>query len=143
MPTGDIYGPCCRVNVSATGSAFVGGQNARTYPMVTRSDITNATNALTTSLVQSVQAALMTQVQADETLIVPVPCTPRVHTIQQVGEEARRVTVQVSETCSEETYSTQAVQDVVSQQVSQPPRHSSATVTLVRERYRSRCSASI
>ncbi len=116
---GDIYGPCCRVNVSATSSTFTGGQNARTYPMVTRSDLTNATNALTANLAQSVQAALSTQVHADETLIVPVPCTPQVQAGQQVGEEATHVTVQVSDTCTGETYSTQAVEETMTQAVTQ------------------------
>ncbi len=117
---GDIYGPCCRVNVLVQNTdAFVGGQNARTYPMVTRSDLSNTTNALTATLTQSVQAALSTQVHADETLIVPVPCTPQVQSSQQVGEEATHVTVQVSDTCTGETYSTQAVQETMTQAVTQ------------------------
>ncbi len=119
IAAGDVYGPCCRVNVSAISSAFVGGQNARSYPMVTHSDITNAVNTLTGSLTGSVQAALGTQVHADETLITPVPCTSQIHSSASVGEEATQVTVQVSETCSGETYTTQAVQTVMTQQVTQ------------------------
>jgi hypothetical protein len=120
IAAGDIYSPCCRVNVLVQNTnAFVGGQNARSYPMVTHSDITSAVNALTASLTGSVQAALGTQAHADETLITPVPCASQVHTNAAEGTEATHVTVQVSETCRGETYSTQAVENVISKQVTQ------------------------
>ncbi|MBA2395772.1 MAG: hypothetical protein H0V70_23850, partial [Ktedonobacteraceae bacterium] len=59
---GDIYGPCCRLNVSAVSSAFTGGKQARDYQTVTTQDITTVASSLKTSLNQSVQAAFQTQV---------------------------------------------------------------------------------
>ena len=58
IKAGDIYGPCCRVNVFAANSAFRGGQDARSFPMVTQQDMDGAVTTLKASLTQSVQAAL-------------------------------------------------------------------------------------
>jgi hypothetical protein len=116
--SGDIYGPCCRVNVLVQNSAaFTGGQNARTYPMVTRTDVDGTLTALTATLAQSVQAAFAAQVRPDETLITPVPCVPHVSTNHHVGDEAKQVTLLVQETCTGETYETQALQTQVTQAV--------------------------
>jgi hypothetical protein len=114
---GDIYGPCCRLNVSAVNSPFTGGQNARTYPMVTRNDVDGTVSTLTANLAQSVQAAFATQVRPDETLITPVPCVPHMSTNHHIGDEATQVTVLVQETCTGETYETQSMQTQVTQAV--------------------------
>lgn len=71
---GDIYGPCCRLNLSAVNSAFEGGQEARDYQTATQQDINTVVKSIQTSLIQGVQAALQTQVRTDETLITPFPC---------------------------------------------------------------------
>jgi hypothetical protein len=115
---GDIYGPCCRVNVLVQNTtAFTGGQNARTYPMVTRTDVEGTVSALTANLAQSVQAAFAAQVRPDETLITPVPCVPHISTNHHVGDEATQVTLLLQETCTGETYETQAMQTQVAQAV--------------------------
>ncbi|MBA2392601.1 MAG: hypothetical protein H0V70_07625 [Ktedonobacteraceae bacterium] len=112
---GDIYGPCCRLNVSAVSSAFTGGQQARDYQTVTVQDINTVAASMKTSLNQSVQAALQTQVHSDETLITPLPCQQNVKPDHQPGEEAAQVTILVSKTCTGMTYSTQAYQDRITQ----------------------------
>jgi hypothetical protein len=112
---GDIYGPCCRLNVSAVSSAFTGGQDARTYTVVTQQDISTIATSLKTSLDQSVQAALQTQIHSDETLITPLPCKQTITPDHQAGEEATQVQVTVSETCSGAVYSTQQYQSIVTQ----------------------------
>ncbi len=115
---GDIYGPCCRVDVLVQNTAaFTGGQNAQSYPMVTRTDIDGTVSALTTTLAQSVQAAFAVQVRPDETLLTPVPCMPHVSINHYVGDEATQVTILVQETCTGETYETQAMQTQVTQAV--------------------------
>jgi hypothetical protein len=115
---GDIYGPCCRVNVLVQNTAaFTGGQNAWSYPMVTRTDIDSSVTTLTATLAQSVQAAFAAQVRPDETLLTPVPCIPHVTMNHHVGDEATQVTVLVQETCTGETYETQVVQTQVTQEV--------------------------
>jgi hypothetical protein len=119
IAAGDIYGPCCRLNVSAVNSAFSGGQNARSYQTVTQQDISTGAAGLTKSLGQSVQAALQTQVSSDETLITPLPCHQSTTPNHQPGSEATQVTITVSETCTGTTYNTQQYQDQLAQQMDQ------------------------
>jgi hypothetical protein len=115
----DIYGPCCHLNISATNSAFSGGQLARDYQMVTQQDIDNVASSLKTSLDKSVQAALKTQVADDQTLLTPVSCQQSTTPDHRPGTEATQVQVTVSETCTGVTYNTQAYQTLVAHFVTQ------------------------
>ncbi|HLG65487.1 MAG TPA: baseplate J/gp47 family protein [Ktedonosporobacter sp.] len=99
LAAGAIYGPCCRLNVSAVNSAFYGGQLARTYPVATQHDIDQAAARLTTDLDQSIQAALQTQVQSEETLLVPQQCSRTVTADHPAGTEATQTRVTVIEQC--------------------------------------------
>ncbi len=110
IQAGDIYGPCCRLNVFAANGPFRGGQNARTYQTVTQQDINAFAAHVKTSLDQSVQAALQTQVQPTETLITPLTCTQKITPDHAAGEEAAQVQVEVDETCTAMAYTTQAFQ---------------------------------
>jgi hypothetical protein len=112
---GDVYGACCRVNVSAVNSAFTGGQNARTYQMVASQDIEGVVNSVKASLERSVQAALTTQVQPSETLVKLLGCTRKVTPDHAVGEEATTVTVMIDETCTGSVYDTQAFTNMTTQ----------------------------
>ena len=115
---GDIYGTCFRVDVLVQNTAaFSGGQNARTYPTVTRTDVASTVSALTATLAHSVQAAFAAQLRPDETLITPVLCVPHMSTNHHIGDEATQVTILVQETCTGETYETQAVQTHMTQAV--------------------------
>jgi VCBS repeat-containing protein len=87
--------------------------------MVTSKDVSGAVATLKTSLQAIVQAALLTQVHPDETLITPVPCTPKVSANHAVGNEATQLTVRLDETCTGETYDTQAVQVLLTQALMQ------------------------
>jgi len=116
---GDIYGPCCRLNVSAVNGAFSGGQDARSYRMVTAQDIHGVAKSLSISLEQSVQAALQIQVQSDETLIIPLPCKQKVTPDHAVGDEATQVHITVDEACTGEAYNTQAYYALIRQIVTQ------------------------
>jgi len=114
---GDIYGPCCRLNVFAQNSrAFRGGQDASTFPTVTQADINGAVASLKASLMQSGEAAFQAQVHSDETLLVP-SCTPTVTATHAVGEEATSLGVTVDETCTDEAYNTQRLHDLIAQLV--------------------------
>ncbi len=112
---GDIYGSCCRLNISAVSHAFSGGQAARTYQTATQQDITSAASTLTTSIDQSIQAALQTQVRANETLITPLPCQPTVTADHEPGAEAAQVRVTESETCTGEVYNANDYHALVTQ----------------------------
>ncbi len=106
---GDVYGPCCRLNLSAVNDAFEGGQGARTYQTVTQQDIQGVVTSLTPSLDRSVQAAFQAQVQIGETLVTPLVCTQKVTPDHAVGAEATQVTVIVDKTCTAIVYDTQAL----------------------------------
>ncbi|MBV9688209.1 MAG: hypothetical protein JO202_00705 [Ktedonobacteraceae bacterium] len=115
----DIYGPCCRLNVSAVNSAFTGGQDARTYPSVGQQDISSVGTSLQASLKTAIQATLDAQVQPDETLLLPLPCQQQVTPDHAIGAEASQVQVTVSEICQGVVYQTQAYQTVLAQVLTQ------------------------
>jgi hypothetical protein len=113
----DIYGPCCRLNVFAANSAFTGGKDARSFPEVTAHDINAVATSLEKQLTRSMQAAFQPQVRSDETLIVPLPCTPLVSPDHQAGTEATEVQITVSLICTGEVYRTSAFEAAISQLV--------------------------
>jgi hypothetical protein len=114
---GDIYGPCCRLNVFAQNSrAFRGGQDARSFPMVTQADINGVVASLKANLMQSVEAAFQAQVSNDETLLMP-RCTPTITATHAIGEEATSLGVTVDEACTGEAYNTQRLHDLIAQLV--------------------------
>lgn len=119
---GDIYGPCCRLNVSAVNGAFTGGQLARDYQTVLQQDINNAASSLKATLNQSILAALKTQVAANETLITPVSCQQNVTSDHQAGTEATQVHIVLNETCTGATYNTESLQRFVTKQLDQQAR---------------------
>ncbi|QBD82249.1 hypothetical protein EPA93_42235 [Ktedonosporobacter rubrisoli] len=119
IKAGDIYGPCCRLNISAVNSAFSGGQNERSYPIVTHQDIERAATMLQTRLQQSMQAALQTQVDVTETLITPLSCHSGISSDHQGGEEAKEAHITVSETCSGIAYTTASVLHLIQQRMQQ------------------------
>jgi len=119
IKAGDIYGKCCRDNVFVSNGPFGGGQNARSYQMVTRQDINTAASSLKTSLDQSVLAALKQQAQPDESLVTPVPCSATLTPDHQAGSEATQVKVVVSETCTGEVYTASALHDLLMRAITQ------------------------
>jgi len=116
---GDLYGPCCRLNVFVTNGVFHGGQDARTYQSVTPQDINAVVSSVKASLDQSVQAALQTQVQPSETLVTPLSCTSNVTPDHQPGEEATQVHITMNAACTGITYNTQALTTLVTQRAIQ------------------------
>jgi Baseplate J-like protein len=119
IAAGDIYGKCCRDNVFVSNGPFSGGQDARSYQMVTQQDMSAVASSLKASLNQGVLATLSQQVQSNETLVIPVPCTSSVTPDHKVGEEASQVQITVSETCTGEVYDTSAFHDLLMQEISQ------------------------
>lgn len=121
IAAGDIYGPCCLLNIEASNSAFSGGVEAHTYQSVAQHDIDTATEKLQTNLNQEVLAAFQAQLLPSETLVTPPVCRPTVSTDHQVGDEATQIQVTDSLTCTGLTYNTQAFQQRISQM--QAPTH--------------------
>lgn len=112
-PSGDIYGPCCLLNISAVSSAFTGGQEGRDYQTVSDQDISNVAGRLKASLATSASAALQTQLHQGETMLAPL-CNASVTSDHKAGDEATRVSVSVQQQCSTLAYSTEALQQLLS-----------------------------
>ncbi len=96
----DINQACCATSVFAKNTApFHGGQDERSFQTVAKSDITNTAAPLQAMLNQSVQGALQGQLKTNEDLVTP-SCTTTTTPDHQAGQEATKVKVTVSETCS-------------------------------------------
>jgi len=116
IAAGDLNGPCCRQYVLVRNRVpFTGGQDARSYPMVSQHALDSTVATLTTALDQSVQAAYATQLTPTEALVTPVGCTPHVTSSTPVGLEAHTLTVTVSDSCMGVAYDQQAVQTALVQ----------------------------
>ncbi len=109
----DINQTCCATSILVKNTAaFHGGQDERNFQTVTTHDLNEAATALKTTLAQSMQAALQSQVQSGEALVTP-PCTPIVTSDHKVGEEAVTVKVTGSEACSAVAYNSQELKGKV------------------------------
>jgi len=95
--------------VFVKNSQLSGGQEERTFSIVTHADIQYVVTQLTPLLIQSEQAALTAQLQPGEQLSSPA-CTPTSSADHQPGDEATHVKITVSETCIAAAYNRQAVQ---------------------------------
>jgi len=116
----DINRPCCREYILAQNTtAFTGGQDARSYPMVKLHDIDGAASSLKSFLAQSMQAALGYQLTPAEALVIPVPCVPTVTSTHRTGEEATQVTVTVDEVCTGEAYDKSALRTQIVRRLAQ------------------------
>jgi VCBS repeat-containing protein len=110
IPAYDINQACCAASVLAKNIyPFTGGQDARTYAIVTHNDIHSISTVLKTSLAASMQGALRGQLSPQEQLQL-LPCNPTVTSNHQAGEEAMTVKVTVSQTCSAVTYNREELQ---------------------------------
>jgi hypothetical protein len=109
IKAGDIYGACCRDNVFAANGTFTGGQEARSFPMVTQSDLDNAVRPLKTAIMQSANAAFQAQLQPGEVL-APLDCAITSASDHKAGEQGTQASVTVTAACNAEAYPVQTVQ---------------------------------
>ena len=111
----DINQVCCAPSVKAVNTtAFSGGQDARDYPYVQKSDIQTAATQLQATVSQSITGAIQGQVTAHESFATP-SCSTGTTSDHQVGQEASQVKVTVSDTCSAVAYNAQKLMDTVTQ----------------------------
>src|SRR6266699_589090 len=109
VPAYDINTACCATSVvSKNTESFTGGAAAREYLVVTRADINTAVTSLLLTLSQSENAALQAQLHPGEALITP-SCNPSVSSNHHPGDEAKQITITVSETCTGFAYVAQQV----------------------------------
>ncbi len=95
--------------VLVKNSQFVGGQDARDFLYVTKADIQRVVDNLAPHLLQSEQAALITQLGEGDALAPPT-CTPTTTADHGIGSEATTVQVTISTSCLGVSYNQQAVQ---------------------------------
>ncbi len=119
---GDVYGLCCRQNVSVANGVFHGGQDVKDVPIVTMQDLKGTVARLESNLMKSVQMALQIQVYPEETLITFPECNTYHTQSHDIGDEATQVTVAVHVTCTGEVYNTQALQSQIAQLGAQQAR---------------------
>ncbi len=113
----DVNTACCLTSVLAKNTeAFTDGADARDYIVVTQADIDAAAGAIKATLVKGEIAALTAQVSAGENLTPPL-CSETATSDHQAGEEARAVTVTLSETCSSIAYDTQTLHQKATQMI--------------------------
>jgi len=93
-------------------NAFTGGQDAQTSSVVQQSDIDGAANPLVTSLTQTAQQSLNGQVRSNERLIADPHCQSNVTSDHAAGDTATSVTVNVTVTCTGETYDQDGAQSL-------------------------------
>jgi hypothetical protein len=111
----DLNGLCCVAGVSVKNTgAFVGGQNARDYPVVARQDVEGIVGPESSTLAQAAQASLQGEVRPNEQLASPAQCHPALHTNHPIDSEATHVTITLTVTCQAEVYDAQAVQQLAS-----------------------------
>jgi len=110
IPPGDVNQHCCFASLLAQNTrSFYGGQEERDFQTVAKTDIANAATPLKTILSSSIKRAFQGQLKEGEALLT-LPCNPIISPDHQIGEEATRVTVSVSETCSAAAYNTDQLQ---------------------------------
>jgi hypothetical protein len=105
---GDIYGACCRMNVFVANGPFSGGTVARSFPMVTQSDLDNATKHLQASLMPGITASLTAELHQGETS-TPAICTTKASSDHKAVEEATQITTTLTATCTAFAYQTQDI----------------------------------
>ena len=115
MAAYDINQQCCATAIKAVNTAsFSGGQDERNFQFVTKTDVANAATPLEAALIQSVTAALQTQLKDNEQLET-LPCAPQVSADHNINEEAAQVKVTATLTCSAVAYKQNSLQQQATQ----------------------------
>ena len=109
IPAGAIHTTLAIAVFAKNTTPFHDGADERDFRTVTTHDLNEVATALKTTLAQSMQAALQSQVQSAEALITPA-CTPSVTADHRIGQEATTVRATASESCSAVAYDKDALQ---------------------------------
>jgi Baseplate J-like protein len=112
----DVNKACCSSVVAKNVAGFSGGQDERNFQTVAKADVTNASTSLKTLIMQSTKGALQGQLKPGEELQT-LPCNPIVASDHQIGDEATKVQVTVSQTCSAVAYNSEELKANTTQQL--------------------------
>jgi Baseplate J-like protein len=109
IPTLDINGLFSSTLYVKNLAAFTGGQDARDFLLVTKTDRDRAAASLQAKVTASMSAALQGQLPPGQVLH-PLPCAPAIAADHSIGEEAASLTITVSETCMAVAYDMRQLQ---------------------------------
>ncbi len=114
IPALDINGLFTSTLYVKNLTAFTGGQDARDFLLVTKTNRDGASSTLQAKVTASMSAALQGQLLPGQALH-PLPCPPAITADHGIGEEAVTLTVTVSETCTAVAYDERQLQARVTQ----------------------------
>ncbi len=104
-------------------AAFSGGQDAKTTTVVAQSDIDTSTSSLEAALTPAVKQALPGKLNANERSFGDSQCSPAVTPDHAAGDEAAKVTVTVTMSCTIEAYDNDAAQAMAKKLLSNQAAH--------------------
>jgi serine/threonine protein kinase len=119
IPSGSINGTCCAANGVITvrnNDAFTGGQDAKNYTFVQKSDVDAFVNAVKPQLMQQANNALSAQLQAGEQLAQPAACQANVQNDNPIGDQGQNIpstNVAVTVTCKGTAYDQNGLRSLV------------------------------
>ncbi len=99
-----LHGSCFSCWEMDSYSAFSGGVDPQTYPVVAQSDIDNTANSLIQANQPNAQQVVQGQLQSNEQQVGTPQCQPNTSADHQAGDHASQVTVTVTFTCTGEAY---------------------------------------
>jgi hypothetical protein len=108
IAVGDFSGACCRDYVFARTGQFTGGQDERTFTIVSQSDVNTLLTRSTGELDQQINDTMTPRYQE---VITPPQCSQSIVSTPNVGQEASEVTVTLAKTCSAASYSYKRLED--------------------------------
>lgn len=104
IAAGDINNLCCAAGISVKNTAFAGGQDAQTYPVLKQQDIDTATATVAQTLTQQAQARLAGQVSGSEQLAPGPQCHTSVAAASPAGSHVSQAAISVAAACTGEAF---------------------------------------
>lgn len=104
IAAGDVNGLCCGPGLAVKSSAFSGGQDGQTYPILEQHDIDAAAATVAQALIQQAQHQVVGQVSGREQLAVNPQCHTSVAAASPAGSHVAQAAISVSATCTGEAF---------------------------------------
>lgn len=96
---------CCLTGILAKNtSSFIGGEDPKPFPMLSKSDLQGEATTLASSLEEKSRQNVQQQIKPTERLLQPIQCNLSISSDPKVGEMAKTATVSVYEACSAQVY---------------------------------------
>ncbi len=113
----DINGLCCVAGILVKNtSGFTGGEDPKSYPTLSQSDVDAATKQIAGTLDPLAKVAITSQMKTTEQILTPLNCTYQTIATPKVGEKATTAQVNVSETCNGQVYDDEVLQTLTRSQ---------------------------